>query len=44
MEVCIITGDNQHSAYKVADHLGIDRENVFANAYPDTKRHVVQKK
>jgi Cu+-exporting ATPase len=43
MRVCMITGDNMHSAFKVADHLNIKRENVTYQAYPDTKRNVVMK-
>lgn len=43
MRVCMITGDNKHSAIKVAKHLNIDLENVTYEAYPDTKRQVVQK-
>ena len=39
----MITGDNKHSALKVAKHLGIDFENVTFEAYPDTKRQVVSK-
>lgn len=38
MNVCMITGDNQYSAHKVADYLDIPRENVTYQAYPDTKR------
>lgn len=41
MQVCMITGDNMHAAYKVADHLNIPRENVTYSAYPDTKRQKV---
>ena len=35
---CMITGDNRHSALKVAGYLNIDTENVTYEAYPDTKR------
>ena len=42
MQVCMITGDNEHSAYKVADHLGISRDKVTHSAYPETKLHVVK--
>ena len=38
MRVCMITGDNKHSALKVAKHLGIDFKDVTYEAYPDTKR------
>ena len=43
LRVCMITGDNKHSALKVARHLNIDFENVTYEAYPDTKRQVVSK-
>ena len=39
--VAMITGDNEHSAVKVANHLGISRENVVHSAYPWTKRDTV---
>jgi len=39
----MITGDNKHSAFKVADYLGIDRENVTYRAYPDDKKKTVEK-
>ena len=41
MKVCMITGDNKHSALKVAKYLNIDPKNVTYSAYPDTKRQVV---
>lgn len=41
MQVCMITGDNKHSAFKVASHLGIDHKFVTYSAYPETKRQVV---
>ena len=34
MRVAMITGDNQHAAYKVARHLGIEKEDVIYKAYP----------
>lgn len=37
----MITGDNEHAAYKVADYLGIKREDVVHSAYPWTKRDTV---
>lgn len=43
MRVCMITGDNKHSALKVAKHLGISIENVTYSAYPETKKEVVEK-
>jgi len=39
----MITGDNKHSALKVAKHLNIAVGNVTYQAYPDTKRQVVSK-
>lgn len=42
VKVCMITGDNMHSALKVAKHLNIPVENVTYQAYPDTKRQVVE--
>jgi cation transport ATPase len=43
MKVCMITGDNKHSALKVAKHLKIPIENVTYQAYPETKKEVVEK-
>ena len=43
MRVCMITGDNKHSALKVAKHLNIPIENVTYSAYPETKKKVVEK-
>lgn len=43
MKVCMITGDNKHSALKVAKHLSIPAENVTYQAYPETKKKVVEK-
>lgn len=42
-KVCMITGDNKHSALQVAKHLGILEEDVTYQAYPETKREVVMK-
>ena len=42
MRVCMITGDNRHSALAVANHLGIDAANVTFEAYPETKKEVVE--
>ena len=39
----MITGDNKHSALKVAKHLNINPDDVTYSAYPDTKRQVVMK-
>ena len=38
IKVCMITGDNQSSAYRVADHVGIEIENVHYSAYPEEKK------
>ena len=43
MRVCMITGDNRHSALAVAKHLNIDPANVTYEAYPETKKQVVEK-
>jgi len=43
MKVCMITGDNKHSALRVANHLKIPIENVTYQAYPETKKEVVEK-
>jgi P-type E1-E2 ATPase len=42
MRIGMITGDNQHSAYKVADYLGIPRKNVSYKAYPEDKKKAVE--
>lgn len=39
----MITGDNKHSAIKVAKHLNIPMEYVTYSAYPETKKQVVEK-
>jgi P-type E1-E2 ATPase len=39
----MITGDNMHSATKVAKHLNIPMEYVTYQAYPETKKEVVEK-
>ena len=41
MKVGMITGDNKHSAFKVADHCGIQREYVTYKAYPADKKKTV---
>ena len=38
----MITGDNEHAAMKVANHLGIKPYNVTYSAYPETKKQVVE--
>ena len=39
----MITGDNQHAALRVANHLGIAAENVFFKASPKDKKTVIQR-
>lgn len=43
MKVAMITGDNQHSAYKVAKYLGIDTADVVFKAYPEDKKKCVER-
>ena len=43
MRVGMITGDNMHAATKVAKHLNIPLDNVTYQAYPETKKEVVEK-
>ena len=43
MRVAMITGDNQHAAYKVARHLGIETEDVIYKAYPEDKKAAVER-
>lgn len=43
LKVCIITGDNRHAAMEVAQYLEIPSENVTYEAYPETKREVVER-
>lgn len=43
LEVAMITGDNKHTAVKVAQHLNIPLENVTYRAYPNDKKATVQK-
>ena len=42
-KVAMITGDNKHAAYRVAQYLDIPKENVTARAYPNEKKKVVKK-
>ena len=42
MQVYMITGDNKHSALRVAKHVGINPDNVTYEAYPETKRSIVE--
>ena len=41
LRVAMITGDNQHAAYKVAKYLGIDIKDVVYKAYPGEKKKAV---
>jgi len=43
LRVAMITGDNQHAAFKVARHLGIDQEDVVYQAYPEDKKKAVER-
>lgn len=43
LRIAMITGDNQHAAYKVARHLGIDPEDVVYKAYPEEKKIAVER-
>lgn len=38
----MITGDNKHTARKVANHLGISMENTYSEAYPEQKKAIVE--
>ena len=42
LKVAMITGDNQHAAFKVARYLGIDTSNVVYKAYPEDKKKAVE--
>ena len=41
MKVGMITGDNQHAAMKVANHLGIPLDSVSFKATPGDKKSVI---
>ena len=43
LKVAMITGDNQHAAMKVAQHLDIPSDLVTYRAYPNDKKRVVKK-
>ncbi len=43
MKVVMITGDNMHAAFKVANILGIPKEDVNYKAYPQDKKAIVEK-
>lgn len=41
MKVGMLTGDNQHAAMKVANHLGIPADRVSFKATPSDKKIVI---
>jgi cation transport ATPase len=41
LKVGMITGDNKHTAVKVARYLDIDLENITYRAYPNDKKNKV---
>jgi cation transport ATPase len=41
LKVGMITGDNKHTAVRVAQYLNIDLENVTYRAYPNDKKNKV---
>ena len=43
LKIKMITGDNKHSAYRVARYLGIDTKDVTYRAYPEDKRAEVER-
>ena len=43
LKVAMITGDNKHTALKVAKYLDIPAENVTYRAYPNDKKNAVIK-
>ena len=42
LKVRMITGDNKHTAYRVAKYVGISTEDVRYNAYPEDKKRAVE--
>ncbi len=42
LRVAMITGDNKHAAYKVANYLGIKTSDVVYKAYPEDKKNAVE--
>ncbi len=43
IDVYMITGDNQRTAYAIASQVGIDNEHVFAQVLPEDKSNYVKK-
>jgi P-type E1-E2 ATPase len=43
LRVAMITGDNKHTAYKVARYLGISYNDVTFKAYPADKKTTVER-
>ena len=43
IKVGMITGDNQHAAMKVANHLGIQIDSVSFKANPSDKKMIIQR-
>ena len=43
LKVAMITGDNKHSALKVAKYLGIPEDRVTYRAYPAEKKRTVNR-
>jgi P-type Cu+ transporter len=39
----MVTGDNQLTAFAIAEHVGIPKENVFAEVRPEAKAGIVQR-
>lgn len=42
VRIAILTGDRQASANRIADRLGLDRSNVFADLLPENKLEKIQ--
>jgi Cu+-exporting ATPase len=43
LRVCLVTGDNRATAETIAKHVGIAKENVFAQVRPEEKSEFVKK-